>query len=94
MTEKEVINERQDIFRACAHYLRHERRRSEYFFCANEPNTSSLICRIPFVNRMALIHALVKVLIELIEIYFHSFEMLIVQIGEMSFYSKPEFIII
>jgi hypothetical protein len=52
-----------------------------------------VICRIPFVNRMALIHALVKVSIELTEIYFHFFEMFIVQIGEMAFYSKPELLL-
>jgi hypothetical protein len=50
---------------------------------------SCLIFRIPFVNRMAL----VKVSIELIAIYFHSFEIFIIQLGEMAF-CKPEFIII
>jgi hypothetical protein len=51
-----------------------------------------LICRIPFVNRIALVHALAKVSIELIAIYFLSFEIFIIQIGEMAF-CKPEFII-
>jgi hypothetical protein len=45
--------------------------------------TLCLICRISFVNRMALVHALAKVSIELIAIYFHSFEIFIIQIGEM-----------
>jgi hypothetical protein len=39
---------------------------------------------------MALVHALAKVSIELIAIYFHSFEIFIIQIGEMAF-CKPEF---
>jgi hypothetical protein len=42
---------------------------------------------------MALVHATAKVSIELIAIYFHSFEIFIIQIGEMAF-CKPEFIII
>jgi hypothetical protein len=81
-----------------------ERRRSECFLCANVPNTSFRFeirtiffetnimsdCRIPFVNRMALIHALA---IELIAIYLYSFEIFINQIGEMAF-CKPKFIII
>jgi hypothetical protein len=33
---------------------------------------------------MALVHALAKVSIELIAIYFHSFEIFIIQIGEMA----------
>jgi hypothetical protein len=37
---------------------------------------------------MALVHALAKVSIELIAIYFHSFEIFIIQIGEMAF-CKP-----
>jgi hypothetical protein len=45
------------------------------------------------VNRIALVHELAKVSIELIAIYFHSFEVFIIEIGEMAFY-KPEFIII
>jgi hypothetical protein len=49
------------------------------------------ICRKAFVNRMALVHALAKVSIELTAIYFQSFE--IIQIEEMPF-CKPEFIII
>ncbi|KAH0810362.1 hypothetical protein GEV33_012427 [Tenebrio molitor] len=44
-------------------------------------------------RRTALVHALAKVSIELIAIYCHSFEIFIIQIGEMAFY-KPEFIII
>jgi hypothetical protein len=55
--------------------------------------TLCLICRIPFVNRMAFIHAIAKVSIELIALYFHSFEIFIFQIGEMAF-CKPKFIII
>jgi hypothetical protein len=42
---------------------------------------------------MALVHAFAKVSIELIAIYFHSFEIFIIQIGEMAF-CEPEFIII
>jgi hypothetical protein len=42
---------------------------------------------------MALVHAIAKVSIELIAIYFHSFEIFIIQIGEMAF-CKPDFIII
>jgi hypothetical protein len=42
---------------------------------------------------MALVHALTKVSIELISIYFHFFEIFIIQIGEVVF-CKPEFIII
>jgi hypothetical protein len=41
---------------------------------------------------MALIHAIAKVSIALIAIYFHSFEIFIIQIGEIAF-CKPEFII-
>jgi hypothetical protein len=37
---------------------------------------------------MALVHALAKMPIELIAIYFHSFEICIIQIGEMAF-CKP-----
>jgi hypothetical protein len=36
---------------------------AEYVF----PRTICLICRIPFVNRMALVHGLAKVSMELIE---------------------------
>jgi hypothetical protein len=42
---------------------------------------------------MALVHAITKVSIKLITIYFHSFEIFIIHIGEMAF-CKPEFIII
>jgi hypothetical protein len=45
------------------------------------------------MNRMALVHAIAKVSIELIAIYFHSLEIFIIKIGEMAF-SKPQFIII
>jgi hypothetical protein len=55
--------------------------------------TLRLIC-IPFVNRMALVHAIAKASIELIANYFHSFEIFFIQIGEMAICSKPEFIII
>jgi hypothetical protein len=41
---------------------------------------------------MALVHALAKVSIELITIYFHSVEIFNIQIGEMAF-CKPDFII-
>jgi hypothetical protein len=41
--------------------------------------------------KMALVHALVKVSVELIAIYFHSFEIFHIQIGEMTF-CKPDFI--
>jgi hypothetical protein len=75
-----------------------ERRRSECSICASVPNTSSrievptilyLIYHIAFVNRMAL----AKVSTELTAIYFHSFEIFTIQIGELAF-CKPEFIII
>jgi hypothetical protein len=39
---------------------------------------------------MALVHALAKVSIELIAIYFHSFKIVNIQIGEMAF-CKPDF---
>jgi hypothetical protein len=42
---------------------------------------------------VALVHALAKVSIELIAIYFHSFEILMIQIEEMAF-CKPQFIVI
>jgi hypothetical protein len=42
---------------------------------------------------MALVLALAKVSIKLIVIYFHSFEIFIIQIGEVAFY-KPDYIII
>jgi hypothetical protein len=42
---------------------------------------------------MALVHVLAKVLVELIPIYFHSFEIFVIQIGETAF-CKPDFIII
>jgi hypothetical protein len=42
---------------------------------------------------MVLVHALAKASIELTAIYFHSFEIFIIQIGEMAF-CKPDFIII
>jgi hypothetical protein len=42
---------------------------------------------------MALVHVLAKVSIELIAIYFHSFEIFNIQIGEMTF-CKLAFIII
>jgi hypothetical protein len=56
---------RENIFPAWAHYLRHERRKSECLICANVPNTSCriqyflkrtlcLICHVPFVNRWRL----------------------------------------
>jgi hypothetical protein len=55
--------------------------------------TLCLIYRIPFVNRMPLVHALVKVSIELMAIYFHSFKIFTIHIGEMAF-RKADFIII
>jgi hypothetical protein len=45
------------------------------------------------VNRVAVVHALAKVSNELIAIYFHYFEIFIIQIGEMAF-CKPQFIVI
>jgi hypothetical protein len=54
----------------------------EYFL----KQTLYLICHVPF-EKVALVHALAKVSIELIPIYFH------IQIGEMAF-CKPDFIII
>jgi hypothetical protein len=42
---------------------------------------------------MALVHAIAKASIELIAICFHSFEIFIIQIGEMTF-CKPKFIIV
>jgi hypothetical protein len=50
--------------------------------------TLCLICRIPLVNTMALVYAIAKVSIELIAIYFQSFEIFIIQLGEMAF-CKP-----
>jgi hypothetical protein len=41
------------------------------------------------MDRIALVHAIAKVSIELIAIYFHSFEIFVIQIGEMSIY-HPE----
>jgi hypothetical protein len=38
------------------------------------------------MDRIALVHAIAKVSIELIAIYFHSFEIFFIQIGEMSFW--------
>jgi hypothetical protein len=38
------------------------------------------------MDRIALVHAIAKVSIELIAICFHSFEIFIIQIGEMSFW--------
>jgi hypothetical protein len=71
------------------------------FICANVLNTSShiealcLICRIPFVNRMALVHVCLPKCQSnyVIAIHLHSFEIFIIQIREMAF-CKPEFIII
>jgi hypothetical protein len=45
------------------------------------------------LNRMTLVDAITNLSIELIAIYFHSFEIFIIPIGEMAFY-KPDFIII
>jgi hypothetical protein len=42
---------------------------------------------------MTLVHALAKVSVELMVIYFHSFEIFNIQIREMEF-CKPDFIII
>jgi hypothetical protein len=86
---------------SCMSALFDERRRSECFICANMPNTSSRIeVRTIFfeTNIMSdLLYTFViriaKVSIELIALYFHSFEIFITQIGEMAF-GKPEFIII
>jgi hypothetical protein len=49
--------------------------RIQYFF----KRTLCLICHISFVNRMALAHAITKVSVELIAIYFHCFEIFVVQ---------------
>jgi hypothetical protein len=49
------------------------------------------ICRIPFVNRVAVVHAACQSVNR--TIYFHSFEIFIIQIGEMAF-CKPQFIVI
>jgi hypothetical protein len=38
------------------------------------------------MDRIALVHVIAKVSIELIAIYFHSFEIFVIQIGEMSFW--------
>jgi hypothetical protein len=43
------------------------------------------------MNRMALVNVIAKLSIKLIAICFHSFEIFIIQIGEMAF-CKPEFI--
>jgi hypothetical protein len=47
----------------------------QYFF----KRTLCLICHISFVNRMALVNAITKVSIELIGIYFHCFEIFVIQ---------------
>jgi hypothetical protein len=78
--EARATKERVLHLRECADVFSH---RSSY----------NIFCRIPFVNRMALVHALAKMSIELIVIYFHSFEIFIIQIGEVAFY-KPDYIII
>jgi hypothetical protein len=51
--------------------------------------TLCLICRIP-LSRLSM---RLPVSIELIAIYFHSFEIFIIQIGEIAF-CKPQFIVI
>jgi hypothetical protein len=43
------------------------------------------LSRVPYMNRMALVHTIAKVSIELIAIYFHFFEIFIIQIGEIEF---------
>jgi hypothetical protein len=52
---------------------------------------SDFLCT--FYECIMLVHALDKMSIELIAIYFHSFEIFNIQIGEMAF-CKPDFIII
>jgi hypothetical protein len=81
-------------------YLRHKRRRRECFICANMPNTSSRIevCRIFFETNISILKLfpIVSNLVNrwrLPKIYFHSFEIFNIQIGEMTF-CTAEFIII
>jgi hypothetical protein len=81
--EARATKERVLRLRECAEY--------QYVFSHRSlKRTLCLICRIPFVNRMALVNALAKVSRA---IYFHSLEIFIMQIGEIAF-CKPEFIII
>jgi hypothetical protein len=56
--------------------------------------TLCLICRVPTLcESMGLVCAFAKVSVELIAIYFHSFEIFNIEIGEVAF-CKPNFIII
>jgi hypothetical protein len=50
--------------------------------------TLCLICRIPFVNRMALVHVLGKVSIELIAIYFHFFKISLSKLEKWRFVNQ------
>jgi hypothetical protein len=77
--------------RATKERVLHLRECAEYVF--SHRSSLCLICRIPFVNRMALVYAIAKVSIKLRAIYFHSLQIFIMQISEIGF-CKPEFIII
>jgi hypothetical protein len=79
--EARATKERVLHLRECAEYVFSHR--SSYNFLKR---TLCLICCIPFMDRIALVHAIAKVSIELIAIYFHSFEIFVIQIGEMSFW--------
>jgi hypothetical protein len=46
-----------------------------------------------FAHQIFFVHVLDKVSIELMAIYFHSYEIFIIQFGEMTF-CKPDFIIV
>jgi hypothetical protein len=87
---------REDNFRALFEARATKERVLPLCECAEYPEyflkrTLCLICRIPFVNRWRL--SIPKCQIELTAIYFQSFEMFIIQIGQMAF-CKSEFIII
>jgi hypothetical protein len=62
---------RERIFeaRATKERVLHLRECAEYVFSHRSKRILCLICRIPFVNRMALVHAIAKVSIA---IYFHT----------------------
>jgi hypothetical protein len=87
--ETRATKERVLHLHECAEYVFSHRSSYDIFL----KRTLCLICRIPFVNRMTLVHVTAKVSNELIAIHFHSFQIFIVQIREMGF-CKPEFIIV
>jgi hypothetical protein len=98
----------EDIFRTRAHYLRHKRRRSACFICANVPKrlrSSRFVPTIVFETNISIfkllpnsfqfseyLEALAQVSIELITIYFHSFDIFNIQIGKITF-CKPDLLL-